>query len=90
MVCFGIKTRYYTKWIKRGIIVLVRESWFAWLDASDATAAAIPITTGATADTAVHASFTGKVLFHNVFHGKLAATDYPKINVSCRTLFYLP
>ncbi|KAF8756042.1 Lung seven transmembrane receptor [Rhizoctonia solani] len=42
--------------------------------------AAIPITTGATADTAVHASFTGQVLFHNVFHGKLAATDYPKIN----------
>ncbi|KAJ1301487.1 hypothetical protein OPQ81_008744 [Rhizoctonia solani] len=42
--------------------------------------AAIPITTGTTADTAVHASFTGKVLFHNVFHGKLAATDYPKIN----------
>ncbi|KAG8739346.1 hypothetical protein FRC10_005773 [Ceratobasidium sp. 414] len=43
-------------------------------------AATIPITTGATADTAVHASFNGIVLFHNVFHGKLAATDYPKIN----------
>ncbi|KAG8728425.1 hypothetical protein FRC11_011094, partial [Ceratobasidium sp. 423] len=42
--------------------------------------AAIPTTTGATADTAVHAEFTGKILFHNVFHGKLAATDYPKIN----------
>ncbi|CUA69260.1 putative membrane protein YHL071W [Rhizoctonia solani] len=42
--------------------------------------AAIPITTGATADTAVHAEFTGHVLFHNIFHGKLAATDYPKIN----------
>ncbi|KAG8778844.1 hypothetical protein FRC12_024773 [Ceratobasidium sp. 428] len=42
--------------------------------------ATIPITTGATADTAVHASFNGVVLFHNVFHGKLAATDYPKIN----------
>ncbi|KAG9083726.1 hypothetical protein FRC07_013836, partial [Ceratobasidium sp. 392] len=42
--------------------------------------ATIPITTGATADTAVHASFKGVVLFHNVFHGKLAATDYPKIN----------
>ncbi|CAE6449385.1 unnamed protein product [Rhizoctonia solani] len=42
--------------------------------------AAIPITTGATADTAVHAEFKGHVLYHNVFHGKLAATDYPKIN----------
>ncbi|QRV97588.1 membrane protein [Ceratobasidium sp. AG-Ba] len=42
--------------------------------------ATIPITTGATADTAVHASFKGVVLFHNKFHGKLAATDYPKIN----------
>ncbi|KAH7334498.1 lung seven transmembrane receptor-domain-containing protein [Rhizoctonia solani] len=42
--------------------------------------AAIPITTGATADTALHAEFKGQVLFHNIFHGKLAATDYPKIN----------
>ncbi|EUC63858.1 lung seven transmembrane receptor [Rhizoctonia solani AG-3 Rhs1AP] len=41
--------------------------------------AAIPITTGTTADTAVHAEFTGHILFHNIFHGKLAATDYPKI-----------
>jgi hypothetical protein len=52
--------------------------------------AAIPVTTGATADTAVHASFTGQVLFHNVFHGKLAATDYPKINVSLFPPFDLP
>lgn len=28
-----------------------------------------------------HASFKGTVLFQNVFHGKLPATDYPKIRV---------
>jgi hypothetical protein len=28
-----------------------------------------------------HASFKGSVLFQNVFHGKLPATDYPKIRV---------
>lgn len=28
-----------------------------------------------------HASFKGTVLFQNVFHGKLPASDYPKIRV---------
>ena len=49
--------------------------------------AAIPVTIshprGARAKTDVpyHPSYKGTVLFQNVFHGQLPATDYPKVDV---------
>ena len=53
--------------------------------------AAIPVTvshvvsTRADTDVPFHPSYTGKVLFQNVFKGQLPATDYPKVNVSSPT-----
>jgi hypothetical protein len=55
--------------------------------------AAIPVTVshtvGARAETDVpyHPSYKGTVLFQNVFHGQLPATDYPKVNVGFYLLF---
>ena len=49
--------------------------------------AAIPVTIShlrdarAETDVPYHPSYKGTVLFRNVFHGQLPATDYPKVNV---------
>ena len=49
--------------------------------------AAIPVTISqipnvrAETDVTYHPSYKGTVLFQNVFHGQLPATDYPKVNV---------
>ena len=54
--------------------------------------AAIPVTVSQTVnvrtetDVTYHPSYKGTVLFQNVFHGQLPATDYPKVNVSILTL----
>lgn len=56
----------------------------------NALLAAIPVTvshlsTRADTDVPFHPSYSGKVLFQNVFKGQLPATDYPKVNVSSLT-----
>jgi hypothetical protein len=53
--------------------------------------AVVPVTvvsnsTTDSTDVPFHPTYSGKILFQNVFKGELPATDYPKVNVSHITL----